>query len=176
MNKLIVTLFLLVLSTTSFAKEKGQVTGLPTPRFVAVKSNEINLRKGPNVSYPIRWVYKRKEHPMEVIAEFDNWRKLRDFDGADGWVHETLISGKRTVVIINNDYFGNKPKYAKRNKELILFRHPDEKSHPMLRIEFGAIGKIKQCSKEWCKLQFAKDSGWARKKNLWGIYREEIIG
>lgn len=158
-----------------FAKEIGQVTGLPIPRFVTLKSNETNLRKGPNVKYPISWTYKKKGYPMELIAEFENWRKLRDIDGVEGWVHENLITGVRYTVVIDNSYYGDNPIYQKRKRELIVFRYPDESSYPMLRTEFGVLARIKKCKPDWCKVKIHDIVGWVRKENLWGVYTEEVI-
>lgn len=158
-----------------FARESGSVTGLPLPRFITLKSNEVNLRKGPNSKYPISWTYQRKGYPMEVVAEFENWRKVRDVDNVEGWVHENLITGVRNVLIIDNKYRLENAEYQKRKKELVIFRYPDETSFPMLRAEFGVTAKLKKCNLEWCKLKIEDISGWARKENLWGIYQEEII-
>ncbi|MCE2993086.1 MAG: SH3 domain-containing protein [Alphaproteobacteria bacterium] len=159
----------------AFAKESGSSTGRSIPRFIILKSNETNLRKGPNVRFPIVQTYKRKGYPMEVIAEFENWRKLRDRDGMEGWVHENLITGTRNAVISDNKYKSTSLTYKINDKELILFRYPDETSYPISRVEFGSIGKLKKCQKEWCKIKFNEVTAWALKSNLWGVYSDEII-
>lgn len=166
---------LLIFTTSVKASEVGQVTGLPIPRFVALKSSETNLRKGPNVKYPVVWNYKQKNYPLEVVAEFENWRKLRDVDGEEGWVHVNLITGARKALISDNKYQSDKKDYAQLNRELVLFRYPDEDSYPMLRVELGVLAAIKSCTLEWCKLKMNDVTAWARKENLWGVYREEII-
>lgn len=168
-------LFVCLIANNSFASEVGQVTGLPIPRFVTFKSSETNLRKGPNVKYPIVWNYKQKSYPMEIIAEFENWRKLRDIDGEEGWVHVNLITGARKAMIKDNKYKVSDPKLAERNRELVLFRYPDEDSFPMLRVELGVLATVKSCNHEWCKLKLDDVTAWARKENLWGVYPEEII-
>ena len=167
--------FSIVIISSTSAKESGTSTGLPIPRFVILKSNETNLRKGPNVRFPIVQTYKRKGYPMEVVAEFENWRKLRDRDGMEGWVHENLITGTRNVVIIDHKYKGTSFNYKINDNELILFRYPDETSYPISRAEFGAIGKLKKCQKEWCRIKFDEVTAWALKSNLWGVYPDEII-
>lgn len=166
---------LTALFATFAAAEVGPVTGLPMPRFVALKSNETNLRKGPNVKYPISWNYKLKGYPMEVVAEFENWRKLRDHDGAEGWVHENLITGSRSVYIKSNSYLNKPGDYPIVENELILFRYPDENSYPMIRAEVGVVAKLKSCNLEWCKVRLDDVSGWVRKANLWGVYENEEI-
>lgn len=167
-----------ILSSTVHAEEhmqRGQVTGLSIPRFVSLKSSESNLRKGPNVKYPIVWTFHQKGYPMEVIAEFENWRKLKDIDGEEGWVHTNLVTGIRNVMISNNKYQTPNEDYEARNRELVLFRYPDEASYPMLRLELGVIAALKSCNIEWCKIKVSDTSGWVRKENLWGIYQQEII-
>lgn len=176
MYKLITTsLLLFFLAHNSYASEQGKVSGLPVPRFVSLKSSETNLRKGPNVRYPIVWTYKKRGYPLEVIAEFENWRKLKDHDGQEGWVHVNLINGSRHFIIMNNKYVENLPEYSKRKNELVLFRYPDEHSFPMVRAEIGVVGSIKSCEPDWCKVKVTDISGWVRKENIWGVYPEEVI-
>ena len=90
-------------------------------------------------------------------------------------MHENLITGVRSVLIIDNKYQIENTEYQKRKKELVVFRYPDETSYPMLRAEFGVLAKLKKCSQEWCKVRIEDITGWARKENLWGVYKEEII-
>jgi SH3-like domain-containing protein len=160
------------------AKEVGKETGLPIPRFVILKSNKSNIRKGPGMKYGIIWTYLRKGYPMEVIAEFENWRKLRDIDGTEGWINENLVTGRRNAIVIANKFSTKPNKYKSRlkAKEMVLFKHPDETSYPVVKAEFGVIASISKCGLEWCKIRVDKYSGWIRKENLWGVYKEEIIG
>lgn len=174
MNKYLIIL-LIFFAHTVWAAEKGPVTGLPLPRFVSLKFAETNLRKGPGAKYPIVWTYKVRGYPFEVTAEFENWRRLRDIDGSEGWVHENLISGSRNVIITDNNYQLPNEELAKRSRELVIFRYPDENSYPMLRAEVGVMGKIKSCDRDWCKIKIEDSTGWVRKSNLWGVYSEELI-
>ncbi|MBS0235716.1 MAG: hypothetical protein JSS50_00075 [Proteobacteria bacterium] len=151
--------------------EYGKSTGLPVPRFVALKSRETNWRNGPGHRYPIKWVYSQRGYPVQVIAEFEGWRKIRDVDGEDGWVHEALISGQRNAVVIANHGQVN----AEANSQLIIYRKPDESSYPIAKLEFGVIVKLKKCQEKWCKVEAAGYNGWARRENLWGVMPDEII-
>lgn len=166
---------LLLLSSDIQAREVGQVSGLPVPRFVSLKSGETNLRKGPNARYPIVWTYTKKGYPMEIVAEFENWRKLRDIDGEEGWVHVNLINGNRHFIINANSYATPDSEYSEIKRELVLFRYPDENSFPMMRAELGVIGSIKSCNPDWCKVQIEEHVAWLRKENMWGVYPEEVI-
>jgi SH3-like domain-containing protein len=176
MLKALVTIFcILFFSSEAYTSQAGKVSGLPVPRFVSLKSGETNLRKGPNARYPIVWTYKKRGYPLEVVAEFENWRKLKDQDGQEGWVHINLINGTRNFVVKDNKYQTEQAEYKVRNNELIIFRYPDEHSFPMLRAELGVVGSVKSCDPEWCKVKIADSSGWVRKENMWGVYPEEVI-
>jgi SH3-like domain-containing protein len=171
----IIALILFIISAQFAYAEVGPVTGLPLPRFVSLKSSDTNLRKGPNVRFPISWHYQRKGYPMMLVAEFENWRKLKDFDGSEGWVHENLITGTRNVMIIANKYKTKNTMYLERKAELIIFMHPDENSYPMARAQIGVLAKLKKCQKEWCKVKVENYSGWILKANLWGVGTEEVF-
>lgn len=155
--------------------EYGKSTGLPLPRFVSLKSRETNWRNGPGYRYPIKWVYSQRGYPVQVIAEFDSWRKVRDVDGEDGWVHEALISGQRHVVIIANhgQKAGDSAK-GQDNSQLKLYRKPDESSYPIAKLEMGVLAKLKKCQEHWCRIEASGYYGWARKENLWGVMPDEI--
>ncbi len=173
MRILIVSLVILF-SFNCFAGE-GAVTGLPVPRFVILKAHETNLRKGPHIKYPIAWTYKQRGYPMQVVAEFENWRKLKDLDGSEGWVHENLINGVRNAVITKNELKRTDFPYNIPANESIIFLHPDEYSYPVARAQIGAIGKVKKCHQDWCQIKFSSAVGWVRKTNIWGVFEDELI-
>ncbi len=162
-------------SNQSLAQTIGHVTKLPIPRFVSLKSSDVNLRKGPSTTFPIAWKYKCKGYPMLVTAEFEHWRQIEDKDGQRGWVHESFITGTRNVVAIKNTYHTKNTLYAKQKYELIVFRHPDETSYPMFRMQFGSMAKLKKCTNQWCYIKTSAGDGWARKHNLWGVLEHEEI-
>ncbi|MEX2451760.1 MAG: SH3 domain-containing protein [Rhodospirillales bacterium] len=140
-----------------------QGTGLPLPRFVSLRAAEINLRTGPGVQYPIEWLYRRQHLPVEIIAEFGTWRQIRDWEGAQGWVHQGLLSGRRYAIVTG----------ALRT----LRSEPDINSKPVAKIEKGVIVRLKSCpgASNWCQADAGKYSGWLRKIEFWGAYPNEVL-
>lgn len=137
-------------------------SGLPIPRFVSLRSSEVNVRTGPGTRYPISWVYRKAGMPVEVVEEFDYWRKIRDSEGTTGWVHKTMLEGKRNLMI-------------KGKKAQIVRTDADEKSKPLLKAEPMVVGKLVECEKDWCRLQIDGRKGWLPKSTLWGVYANEVI-
>jgi len=164
MKKLAICLFISVLfaNNLSFAKAVGGESGLPTPRFVSLKSSEVNLRSGPGVRYPVEWVYLEKRLPVEIITEFNNWRRIRDWDGDEGWVHKSLISGKRGLV-------------AKQETKLLYKESLTSKA--LAKIEKGVFGELIECDKtsELCKAKFSNLEGYIKKSAIWGVYKGEEV-
>lgn len=151
---------LTMLPQTATAQERGPVTDLPLPRFVSVKSAEANVRRGPSLTHRIDWVFKRRNMPVEVTAEFGHWRRVRDRDGAGGWIHYALLSGARHVIV---------------DKDLLALNiRPDPKSAVTARLERGVIARMEKCTLDWCRLNAGGYRGWAPKEALWGVTPEEI--
>ena len=134
------------------------------PRFESLRDETVNARSGPGTKYPIEWVYKQKSAPVEVIAEFENWRRIRDWQGSESWVMYQLLARKRFARVITP---GENNLYAKDNY----------KSKIIARIEDEVIGEIIKCpaSNNFCLLSFNKIEGWMPRQNLYGIYEDEII-
>jgi|TARA_R110002126_G_scaffold13118_1_gene56185 SH3-like domain-containing protein len=154
-------------SSTSF----GKVTGLPLPRFVSVRSSKVNARTGPALRYPIQWIYKRANMPVEITAEFDAWRQIKDIEGSVSWVHSTLLSGKRTAIIMAEV---SEPSEA--TDDLIpAYKKANTQSSKVLEVENGAVGEIKKCVEGFCLVDFKSYRGWLAKNYLWGIYADEVI-
>jgi SH3-like domain-containing protein len=151
---------IILLSEPALAVEKGAVTNLPLPRFVSLKASKANARRGPSLSHRIDWVYKRKHMPLEIYAEYENWRRVRDIDGAGGWVHYSLLSGVRTAIL-------------KVNMQP-LTKGPDENSNIVARFEKDVIAKIEKCELKWCQLTTGGYKGWVPKTSIWGVYDEEL--
>lgn len=142
-------------------KEKNltQVTGLPVPRFVTLRSGEVNVRTGPGVRYPVEWVFTRKEMPVEITAEFDTWRRIRDWEGSEGWVHQSMLSGKRGVVVLG----------AQRT----IRKEPSTDAPMVARAQPGVMGWLSKCRGEWCQVDLKGYKGWLKRGDVWGVYPDE---
>ncbi len=137
-------------------------SGLKIPRFVSLRADPVNVRTGPGVRFPIAWVFVQNDLPVEVIAEYEFWRRIRDVDGAEGWVHKSLISGDRWVIVR-----GAKPRP--------LRRQPKAKAPPVMRAEAGVLGRLLRCNGQWCELRIAGRKGWIRQTSVWGAYPGETV-
>lgn len=140
---------------------QAQTSGLPIPRMVSLKASEANVRTGPGVDYPIRWVYRRMDMPVMVIGEFDKWRKIRDWEGDEGWVHFALLSSRRTLLITA--------------PETTLRRLSDDSSPAVARLAQGMVARIETCNSEWCMVTVDGYDGWVKRKDVWGIDPGEIL-
>ena len=136
-------------------------SGLPIPRFVSLRATEANMRAGPGEQYPIVWTYRRQGLPLEVTAEYDHWRRVRDWQGAEGWMHSSMLSGKRSIIVTGEV----RP----------LRADPDPGSGILARIEGKVIGRLLSCAKggDWCQVQVAGVRGWLLRGEMWGVYNEE---
>ena len=139
-------------------------SGLALPRMVSLRSNLINARSGPGARYPIEWVYMQKGAPVEIVAEFELWRKIKDWQGSESWVHKITLNGKRTVKVITP---GENNIYAK----------DDYQSKVIAKVEDEAVGIIEKCppKNNFCLIKFDNIEGWVSRQNLYGIYPDEII-
>jgi SH3-like domain-containing protein len=142
-------------------------SGLPLPRFVSLKSGRVNSRVGPGVTYSVDWLYLKSGLPMEIIQEYDNWRKVRDADGSVGWVNQSLLSGKRTAITA--------PWQRGKAARLTLLSEPAETASAVAYIEPGVVGTIKLCNGTWCEMTFDGHTGWMDQAQLWGAYPGETI-
>ncbi|MFQ5958572.1 MAG: SH3 domain-containing protein [Alphaproteobacteria bacterium] len=133
----------------------------PLPRFASLRSDEVNLRAGPGKQYPVEWVFVRRSLPVEVFAEYGPWRKIRDIDGSEGWVHSSLLSTLRSVIVADGTR--------------TLRRTPDDGAQPLLRAEAGVLGKLLACERAWCRVEIAGEKGWMPRRHLWGVYAEEVV-
>ena len=139
---------------------RGPVTNLPLPRYVSLKGSEGNARRGPSLSHRIDWVFRHAGMPLRVVAEFGHWRRVEDRDGAGGWVHYSLLSGVRTALV---------------EKDMAdLHSRPDAGSDVIARAEAGAIVKLGECTKDWCRVTGGGERGWLPKIELWGVDPDEI--
>jgi SH3-like domain-containing protein len=143
------------------AQGLGIETNLPIPRFVSLRSNEVNLRTGPGTTYPVEWVYVRRGLPVEVIAEFDVWRRIRDWQNTVGWVHQSMLDGQRTALIVGSDRG--------------LLREPADAAPLVARLAPGVIARLLECDGLWCRLEANGYRGWLKRDEFWGSYPKEAI-
>jgi SH3-like domain-containing protein len=145
-------------------------SGLPIPRFVSLKSDRVNMRKGPGTDYPTVWVYRRAGLPLEIVKEFESWRQVRDADGATGWVLQSLLSGRRTALVLPWEVKAGAPppKVALRNDD-------STRAHVVAMVEAGVIANLASCDGRWCRVSIDKFHGYVEQKKLWGVYEGEVV-
>ena len=157
----------LALSLTAAARAGGDATtsGLPVPRFVSLKTDHVNVRGGPDKDHDVAFIYTRVGWPVEITAEFENWRRIRDSDGSEGWVYHSLLSGKRMAAV-----------QLKAKSDLAaLHAKPEAQSPVTAQLQSGVLGSIKQCTGTWCRLVGDGFDGWIEQDRLWGVYPDEKI-
>lgn len=144
----------------AFGQAVGRVTGYAIPRFVSLKSGQVNMRHGPGESYAIDWIFQRRGMPVEVIAEHDNWRKIRDHDGAEGWIHFQLLDGRRMGLV--------------KGGPVSLYRRQDTATSGVAAIaDPGVILRLHSCGAKWCRAEVSGYKGWVTRDNLFGVYAGE---
>ena len=155
---MLIRFFIIFLFGATFASQTQSL-----PRFVSLRSASIHMHVGPGNNYPIEWRFVRQGLPVEIIAEFDTWRRIRDHQGTEGWVHKSLLSGKRTIIVMGSI----------QN----LYEKPDSQSTVVARMEPGVIATITEVQPNWCKVDIRNDQGrfkgWVSRKDVWGIYANE---
>jgi SH3-like domain-containing protein len=171
MKSVLLLLFLCLFASASFAApsiaadvendDSKSVSGLPLPRFASLRSDDVNLRTGPGTRYPIDWVYTHQGLPVEITAEFEYWRRVRDWEGSEGWVHKSGLSGKRTGIVTG----------SMRD----LHKEDNPQSPVVAHLEPGATGQLLNCEKDWCRLKFDGVKGYLLKTEFWGTYQGEIF-
>lgn len=150
------------------AAAKGP-SGLPLPRFVSLKAKRVNLRIGPGQDYAVAWLYTKSGVPMEVIQEYDNWRRVRDAEGTEGWVYQSLLSGERTAMTA--------PWKKGEAKDDFINMHREARSSAdvVARLEPGVVVSVKACDGDWCEAQADGTSGWVQQSEIWGAYPGEAF-
>lgn len=139
-----------------------ETSGLPLPRFASLRAGEVNARTGPGVQYPVDWVFQRQGLPVEVIAEYRTWRKIRDWQGTQGWVHQSLLAGKRTVIVVG----GTRTLHAK----------PEPGARAVAQLEAGVVANLTSCPEgsAWCRIEVDGFDGWLRRVDFWGVLKDEV--
>ena len=149
-------------ATPADLPDKGADSGLPLPRFVSLAAEKVNARTGPGSRYPIAWQYQRRGLPVEVVAEYEYWRRIRDHDGTETWVHKNLTSGKRYAMV--------------EGGVRSLYRKPDADTDVLLTAEAGVPARLRKCPDAmWCQVEIAGTRGWMPRVYLWGLYPDETF-
>jgi len=138
---------------------------LKLPRFVSLKSERVNVRRGPSSEHAIAWVFNRKGLPLEIIAEFEHWRRVRDSDGEEGWVYQSLLAGRRTAIVAPWIH----------GKTVPMLHDPETRASVVALLGAGVIGEVESCSGAWCRLDVEGHQGWIDQTMLWGVYPGEQI-
>jgi SH3-like domain-containing protein len=157
LRRLAAAVLLVAVALSAVAAEKG----LPVPRFVTLRSDAVNVRTGPGERYPIEWVFTRKGMPVEILAEFDIWRKVRDWQGTEGWVHQRMVTGTRTVMVQGE----------MRN----LRRDPEPTAPVVASAEPGVVARLLECRGAWCRIEAQGVRGWLQRGEMWGVYPDEQV-
>ncbi|MBQ8750821.1 MAG: hypothetical protein IJZ30_04215 [Alphaproteobacteria bacterium] len=158
-----ITLFLLIFTTSLPALGAIIELSPSETRFVSMRADKVNARSGPNIRYPIEWIYQQKNHPVEIIAEYEQWRKIKDYEGTTSWVRKNLLTNTRYALITEP---GENNIYSKESLN----------SDVIAKVENGVVGKIQKCTLSFCKLEFEnKIEGWVQKSILFGIKKGEEI-
>ncbi len=132
------------------------------PRFVSVRGDKAHMRTGPGLRYPVEWVYVRRGFPLEITAEFDAWRKVRDWKGTEGWMISTVLSAHRTVIVTG----------ARTHP---LHRDPSPTAQVIAKLDPGVIAKLLGCNPGWCRIEVVGFRGWLPRDAFWGVRPGEKV-
>ncbi|WP_249729782.1 MULTISPECIES: SH3 domain-containing protein [unclassified Chelatococcus] len=143
----------------------GTVSGLPVPRYVSLKSDRVNLREGPSKDHRVTWVFQRAGLPVEVTAEFETWRRIRDSEGAEGWVLHSLLSGRRTALVAPWE----------KGQTFDMRDQTDANSPVTARLQAGVIANVRSCDGTWCSVMVRDVAGYMKQDRLWGVYPHEQV-
>ena len=138
-------------------------SGLRIPRWVSIRAGEVNLRTGPGARYPIDWVLQRKSLPVEVVQEFENWRKVRARDNTEGWVHKSMLSGQRTATVTV--------------AQARILCEPESRAPVAAFVEEGVTVMLESCGTDWCDVAIPSHGvkGWIPRAALWGLHDGETL-
>ena len=148
------------------APTMGSVTSLPLPRFAALRSDEVNMRSGPGTRFPIEWTYQRRELPVEIVREFELWRRIRDPEGTEGWVHQSTLMGRRSFIV-----------RGAPGTEVMLRRRSEDQAQPVARLRPGVVGRLRACeaNNPWCEAQIGEHRGYIKRADIWGVGPTEEV-
>ena len=150
---------------SAFADQVGTATRLPLPRYASLKTDRVNLREGPSKDHATKWVFQRAGLPVEITAEFETWRKIRDSEGAEGWVLHSLLSGRRTAVVAP----------GKKGQLVEIYARPGAIGEVAAKLQSGVIANVRNCDGSWCYIDGDGFKGYVDEVSLWGVYPSEKI-
>ena len=153
-------------AVSAIPDQVGKASGLPVPRYVSLKSDRVNLREGPSKDHRTTWIFERAGLPVEITAEFETWRKVRDSEGSEGWVLHSLLSGRRTALVTP---------WKKDGPPVVLFAKPGDESSVVARLEPNVLANVRSCDKTWCRVNGTGFDGFVKQADLWGVYPNEVI-
>ncbi|WP_245242908.1 SH3 domain-containing protein [Pararhodobacter sp. SW119] len=140
---------------------RGPETGLPLPRYVSLKTSEGRARRGPGQTHRIDWLFTHRNMPLRVTAEFENWRRIEDMEGQGGWMHHSLLSGVRTVLIVD--------------EVVTMHTQPQSNAPEVAHLQVGVVARVLRCEPDWCRLGVNGHRGWVERAALWGIEPHEFL-
>ena len=142
-------------------RQVARTTEGPVVRFGSLRADDVNVRAGPGVRYPVKWKFVQRNMPVQIIAEFDTWRKIRDWEGAEGWVHRAMLSSRRSVILVGSGQ--------------TLRRDADDEAPAVARLAPGIVATIARCKRDWCSVGVQGYEGWIKRLNVWGLYPGEKL-
>jgi len=148
------------------ADETGAASGLPLPRFVSLKADKVNLRAGPTREHDVTWVFTRIGLPVEITAESENWRRIRDSEGTEGWVYHSLLSSRRTALVAP---------WSKNKESFPLYESNSASARVSAQMQAGVLASVKNCDKKWCRIFGDGFDGYIEQERLWGVYPNEPV-
>lgn len=151
---------------TSATTTKRGASGLPVPRFVSLKSDRVNVRRGPSTDHAVAWVFSRIGLPVEITAESGNWRRIRDSESTEGWVFHSLLSGRRTALVMP---------WVDDDRTVSLYKDRSASSDLVARLKPGVLASVLTCNGSWCRISMDEYSGWIEQNKLWGVYGGETV-
>lgn len=144
----------------------GSISGRPLPRFASLRSDEVNMRSGPGTRFPIEWTFQRRDLPVEILREFELWRRIRDPDGAEGWVHQSTLMTRRSFIV-----------RGPPGSEVMLRRRAEDQAQPVARLRPGVVGRLRACeaNSAWCEAQIGDHRGFIKRADIWGVGPNEEV-
>ena len=153
-----------ITSSIDSAERRVGPSGLALPRFVSLKAEKVNVRRGPSSDHAVAWVFKRKNLPVEIVAEFETWRRIRDSDGEEGWILQNMLSGRRTALVAPWRHEQTIPLFAEIGGQTLT-----------ARMAAGVVGDVRSCTGQWCQISAGGYEGWVEQAMLWGVYPGESV-